>query len=140
MSRFYYRAQDASGKSGLWTTDGTALGTKELVPGAQGANGLAPLNMTAVNGAGVVFSGTDSSAAGNTGLWFSDGTAVGSSELVAGTQGSANLYPTYLTRVNGYVVFQGSDGGGKVGLWVTDGTALGSKEILAGARNYPAPF
>ncbi len=42
MSKFYYSAKDGSTRYGLWTTDGTALGTKELVVGTQGANNLNP--------------------------------------------------------------------------------------------------
>src|SRR5579862_6064910 len=100
MSKYYYQAQDASGKYGLWTSDGTSLGTRELVQGTQGANSLSPFYITQL-GVDVVFSGVDSSAAVNNGLWISDGTAAGSSELLSGTQSATNLYPYYLTRVNG---------------------------------------
>jgi hypothetical protein len=40
---------------------------------------------------GAVFSGTDSTF--NTGLWFTDGTAGGTSEILAGTQGAFDLNP-----------------------------------------------
>ncbi len=71
-----------SGQFGLWVTDGTGSGTKELT--VQGANsgGLSPNNLTVFEGR-VLLSGQDS--AGKTGLWTTNGLTGGTSEVVAGT-------------------------------------------------------
>ena len=87
---------DLSGALGLWTTDGTAGGTKELtsVLGASSA-GLAPSDLT-VFGSEALFSGIN--ASGQTGLWTTGGTANGTFEL-AGIIGAAaaGVAPTDLT-------------------------------------------
>ena len=58
MSKVYYEAKDASGNYGLWVSDGTAIGTSEVVVGTQGAFSLSPFYVTQVGaGAGIVFSG-----------------------------------------------------------------------------------
>ncbi len=65
----WFEGKDASGNVGLWDTDGTAAGTKELIPGFVGSD------MTLYDGA-VYFVGTDG------GLWKTDGTAAGTTEIV----------------------------------------------------------
>ena len=123
MSKLYYQAKDSAAKYGLWTSDGTSLGTKEVVQGTQGADRLDPFYIYS-DRRRRHFQWHGSSAAANNGLWITDGTAAGSSELLSGTQGAANLFPYYLTRVNGYDIFYGGDASGKHGLWSTDGTSL----------------
>ena len=81
---------DASGNHGLWTTDGTALGTREIVPGTQGTQDLGPYNFISM-GSYALFAGKD--ASGSTGLWATDGTQAGSSEILVGSQGTHNLLP-----------------------------------------------
>src|SRR5690348_7249429 len=80
---------DASGDVGLWVTDGTAAGTRELaVAGALATaqypflGGLNPSDSTVYNGY-VFFAGVDAHA--RAGLWETNGTAAGTHELaVAG--------------------------------------------------------
>jgi ELWxxDGT repeat protein len=75
-----FDAVDAAGKYGLWVTDGTVAGTRELT-GIKGAysGGLAPSDFTIVNKNEVVFNGVD--ASGNHTLWETNGTAAGTREL-----------------------------------------------------------
>ena len=74
----------------------------------------------------VVFSGWD--ANGNNGLWVTDGTGTGTSEVeVAG--GTAGISPGQLTPYNGGVLFTGDDANGGWGLWVTDGTVAGTCRV-----------
>jgi ELWxxDGT repeat protein len=126
-----FRGSDKAGASGLWMTDGTALGTKELT-GIVGApsTGVNPTDITVFNGK-ALFNGVDT--AGNLGLWTTDGTAQGTQEL-ASIDGAATtgLNPTDLTVFNGEVLFNGADANGLSGLWMTDGTAGGTHELLAG--------
>jgi ELWxxDGT repeat protein len=113
----------------LWVTNGTAAGTQKLT-GIGNVNtgffGFNPTDLTAFNG-GVLFSAYD--AAGNTGLWESNGTAAGTFEL-SPIAGAATLFdPRDLTVYNNEVFFAATDSSGHVALWVTDGTAANTHEI-----------
>jgi ELWxxDGT repeat protein len=74
------------------------------------------------------FNGVD--AAGNDGLWVTDGTARGTHEIanISGAW-SGGLEPSDLTVFNHEVLFAGYDTSGLAGLWVTNGTAAGTHEI-----------
>jgi ELWxxDGT repeat protein len=119
---------DLSGHSGLWTTDGTAVGTVELtsIVGASSA-GIAPSDLT-VFGSEARFSGINTS--GQTGLWTTDGTVNGTLEL-AGIIGvaAAGVAPTDLTAFNQEALFTGANTAGHLGLWVTNSTAGGTHEL-----------
>ena len=124
-----------AGHVGLWTTDGTAVGTHELT-GIAGASttglGLDPGGLT-VFGSEVLFSGADTS--GVIGLWETDGTAGGTHEItVVGATGTG-LSPKEMTVLGGKVLFNGESGAnaagpnGHHGLWVTNGTTGGTTEL-----------
>jgi ELWxxDGT repeat protein len=137
-----FQGKDASGKLGLWVTDGTAAGTHELT-GISGANSFGglfiltgfgdvpPPDFTIFNGE-VLFRGVN--AAGNAGLWVTDGTAAGTHELT-GISGAGSLSPESMTVFNGQVLFKGHNNGGRLGLWVTDGTAAGTHELAVSGAN-----
>ncbi len=133
-----FEGQDSAGHFGLWETNGTAAGTTEIgglsdagVSGAS-ASGLQPANM-AVFGGEVLFEGADS--AGHAGLWETNGTAAGTTEIGglenAGVSGasSTGLQPSQMVAFGGEVLFQGFDSAGHFGLWETNGTAAGTTEI-----------
>ncbi len=144
----FFGGDDASGGVGLWETNGTASGTKELtsIAGAAtigqgtGPLGLMPSDLTVYNGQ-ILFSGYNSS--GQRGLWETDGTASGTHELtgIAGAAtvgqgiGPPGLMPSDLTVYNGQILFSGYNSSGQRGLWETDGTASGTHELtgIAGA-------
>ena len=67
---------DANSLTGLWVTDGTAGGTRELagIAGTDPTHGLNPTDLTVLGGE-ALFSGLD--ADGDIGLWVTDGTAGG---------------------------------------------------------------
>ncbi len=71
-SLLVFSGTDASGKIGLWETNGTGAGTFE-VTGVSGGSYLDPLDLTAF-GHKVFFEATD--ASGNPGLWVTGGTAA----------------------------------------------------------------
>ena len=123
-----FNGLDAAGNNGLWTTDGTASGTRELttISGAN-ATGVDPFYLTPFKHE-VIFNGDD--AIGNRGLWVTDGTAAGTHEVTGIKNASAaGVNPSDLTVFKGEVVFNGIDGAGKNGLWVTNGTAAGTHEV-----------
>jgi ELWxxDGT repeat protein len=131
---------DSNGINGLWVTNGTALGTHEVI-GINGANSnglfqsfnIPPSNpdFTVLNGQ-VLFSGRNTN--GNHGLWVTDGTGPGTHELTGINGASANGLFTNLpspdfTVLNGHALFAGFATNGSLGLWVTDGTAPGTHEL-----------
>src|SRR3984957_6174874 len=137
-----FSGTDASGRVGLWVTDGTAAGTHELnVAGALTAPadgglpaGLGPSNLTVYDG-DVFFGGDD--ASGAVGLWETDGTASGTHELtgivgvatVGQNGGAPGIFPGDLTVYNGHLLFSGDDAHGQTGLWESNGTASGTHEL-----------
>ena len=66
-------------------------------------------------------------SSGGSGLWTTNGTAAGTSELA----GTAGLDPSDLTVFNGTVLFNGVSGG-LHGLWATNGAAGGTHELTGG--------
>jgi ELWxxDGT repeat protein len=138
--KIYFHGADSSNNGGLWVTDGTASGTTEIgglhnggVAGAP-ASGLSLFSSAVANGQ-LFFSSIDANS--KVGLWVSDGTAAGTSEIggVAdlavndvGT-GARGLNPDNLVQFNGDVFFTGSDSAGGLGLWTSDGTASGTFEL-----------
>ncbi len=127
-----FRGIDTAGATGLWMSDGMALGTTEIT-GVNGAasTGVDPIDMTVFNGS-VLFNGADT--AGHQGLWRTDGTAGGTQELTLIDGAAASgLNPTDITVFNGEALFNGLDANGLSGLWMTDGSAAGTHELVAGA-------
>jgi len=116
---------------GLWTTDGATTGTKQLT-GIAGANsaGIFTANVspdfTLYNGV-VLFSGFDT--AGDYGLWTTNGTAAGTSEITVNGAASTGVNPSDMTVFNASVLFNGFDSAGNQGLWTTTGAASGAAEI-----------
>ncbi len=129
--RVYFGGRDNGGinSHGFWVTDGTTAGTTEIGgPGSKGIVGagpfgLIPESMLDFDGR-LLLAGVDS---GNgTGLWTSDGTAAGTTELgglknqsIAGANANG-LSPSSLTRLNDKVLFVGQDSSNFSALWVTD--------------------
>ena len=122
---------------GLWVTNGTAPGTRELT-GITGADpsGLAPSDLTVYNSE-VLFRGLDQ--LGRPQLWVTNGTVTGTHELTgivgAGTT-AGGFNPSGFTVFDGTVLFSGVNSSGHNELWTTNGTAAGTKEVspIAGTQ------
>jgi ELWxxDGT repeat protein len=138
-----FNGVDLVGRPELWTTNGTASGTSELtLPDSAGAaaTGLNPSDLTLFKNE-VFFNGDDSRSVSGppghavSGLWVTNGTAAGTSELVPGA-GPSGLNPYDMTVFGADMLFGGTNASGLVGLWETDGTAGGTQEItvIAGAN------
>jgi len=125
-----FNGYDAGGLFGLWVTNGTAAGTQE-VTGIAGAattgRGLDPSDLTVFNGE-TLFDGVDSS--GLSGLWETNGTAAGTSEIVSGPGGVGGLNPSDMAVFGAEILFDGVNPSGEHGLWETDGTAGGTHELI----------
>jgi ELWxxDGT repeat protein len=128
-SKALFAGDDVAGHIGLWVTDGTSAGTKELAVAGASTGGLVPRDIT-VFGDKALFVGDGPGFSGD-GLWVTDGTAAGTSELtVAGTYSPGFLGIPGFTVFGGKVLFEGYDSAGHSNLWVTDGTSAGTKEIV----------
>ncbi|MDE2198432.1 MAG: Hint domain-containing protein [Rhodospirillales bacterium] len=131
LGRLLFAGMGTQGGQSLWVTDGTGAGTTEILtpamlPPAQ--SGFRPADLTPYNGK-IILSGFN--AAWLDGLWVSDGTAAGTSEIpVAGanTTPGGGLSPQELTPLNGKLVFDGVDSVGNQ-LWITDGTSAGTHVV-----------
>ena len=134
----FFNAKDAYNYSGLWITNGTTAGTVEVGgldnAGVSGVskNSFIPYDLTAF-GDDVLFTSDDST--GYEGLWISDGSAAGTTEIAVGTEVVIG-YPhrtefdaTDLTPVGNRVFFEALDSSAFAGLWVTDGTPAGTYEV-----------
>jgi hypothetical protein len=139
-TRALFEGYDAGGIDGLWVTDGTSAGTSELTIAGSFAGGLffdvsAP-DLT-VFGGKALFDGEDTS--GNIGLWTTDGTGAGTSELtVAGSNPNGlffNVSEPDFTVLGNKVLFAGQDAAGNSNLWVPDGTAGGTSELAVSGAN-----
>jgi ELWxxDGT repeat protein len=127
----YFAGFDASNTIGLWVTNGTAAGTSELAVSGAGSFGLNPTDLTVVNtaaGARLAFGGAD--ADGNSGLWVSDGTAAGTTEIYVGPADTGGVGPSSITALNPTTfLFEGLDDNGDQELYVSDGTTAGTSEL-----------
>src|SRR5215471_3629501 len=82
----------------------------------------------------VLFQGSDQTGGiqDNTGLWLTDGTAGGTTEItgISGANtGAGSLFPTDIVPFNGGAVFNGINTAQLRGLWVTDLTGTGTHEL-----------
>ncbi|MFL6264287.1 MAG: ELWxxDGT repeat protein [Thermoanaerobaculia bacterium] len=110
----------------LWTTDGTAAGTRKLRINHQ-ASGLGQLQgpraLFDFDGT-LLFQGDD----GQTGaeLWRSDGTAAGTTLVKDLSPGPFSSLPAEITRAGSTIFFRSNAGNTYEKLWKTDGTPAGT--------------
>lgn len=125
----------------LWTSDGTAAGTRMLEINHQKSGMdvtprgdlLGPRAFSDLNGI-LLFQGND----GLTGseLWRSDGTAVGTSLVKDLRPGRSSSAPGEITPAWGATYFRTDAGTGQEKLWKTDGTPQGT-ELVVGFGHLP---
>jgi ELWxxDGT repeat protein len=138
--KLLFEGSNSAHQATLWTTDGTSVGTHE-VTGIVGANANGIFSSSFFAGVtyhnNLIFTGTN--AAGQDGLWRTDGTATGTFELsnIAGASpyglfGSSDEFVVFQDRI----YFSGINASGAQQLWVSDGTAAGTYEVagIAGAN------
>jgi autotransporter passenger strand-loop-strand repeat protein len=135
-SKALFAGRDNSNNN-LWVTDGTSSGTSELTVSGVHSGGIFFNNghvtnpeFTVLGSAGkVLFNGVDSG--GNAGLWVTDGTVSGTSELSIAGAASTGLNPNNFSVLGSAVLFPGTDSSGRQNLWITDGTAPGTSEVFS---------
>lgn len=106
----------------LWTTDGTAAGTRLVADIAPGADSSVPASLTVFRDA-LYFA-----AAGPEGveLWRSDGTPTGT-QLVRDIHPHGDAKPEALVATRDHLYFRAWDGQTAAKLWVSDGTPYGTR-------------
>jgi ELWxxDGT repeat protein len=103
----FFNGVDTAGNNGLWVTNGTAKGTREIAVSGAYSTGVDPHNLTLFHHHEVLFEGVD--AAGNAGLWVTNGTTAGTHEITVSGASSDGLNPNDLVVFNGRVLFNGLD-------------------------------
>jgi ELWxxDGT repeat protein/cysteine-rich repeat protein len=122
-SRLFFRADDGETGRELWTSDGTAAGTRLVADLRPGSAGSAPAALTALGGR-VFF--TAEREGGVRRLWVSDGSAAGT--FAAGDGSDAGLNPESLTAAGERLFFVAGGAHGRE-LWTSDGTSAGTRLV-----------
>ena len=136
-SKVLFAGKDNSANNNLWVTDGTSAGTSELTVSGVHSGGIffsaghaTNPGFTVLPGGGkVLFNGVDSG--GNAGLWVTDGTIPGTSELSIAGAAATGLNPNNFSVSGSDVLFEGTDSSGRQNLWITDGTPAGTSEVFS---------
>lgn len=112
-------ADDGASGTEPWVSDGTAAGTVQLGDLAPGTAWSAPTFNVPVGGTNLL--GTPEN-----GLWSTDGTPAGTSQILSGiAQNSFGFVPAL-----GLAFFSAQDANGQ-GPWVSDGTAAGTRPLTS---------
>jgi ELWxxDGT repeat protein len=106
----------SSGQTGLWRTDGTPVGTRQL-------KALVPYELTAVGGT-LFFMARDDQ--GVMWLWKSDGTEAGTVPVKALPPNLVGTVGTWKMAVGGTFFFLLYEGASGLNLWKSDGTEAGT--------------
>src|SRR5205807_4268544 len=128
-------ATDSSGP-GIWTTDGTAVGTNLIANVSIVRNGSSVFdsNSTLVSAGNAMFFQAGDGTNGYE-LWTSDGTTSGTLVLKDIAPGIASSNPKYLTSANGKLFFSATEATHGAQLWVSDGSSTGTtlvRDIFSG--------
>lgn len=118
----YFTAYDGIISKGLYTSDGTTVGTS-LIKHLQGADFMISYNNK------VYFGGRDTNDQ-NAGIWVSDGSFGGTNLFISENVVKATIADYCSIVYNGKLYFQGQDDVFKRQLWATDGTVGGTAMVV----------
>ncbi len=135
-SKVLFEGLDTNDRLNLWVTDGTVAGTSEVQVAAGYSDGLFNNGVSpdfTLFGGKILFAGYDQNR--EYGLWVTNGTTAGTSELSSSAEYSTGFFNYYtipdMAVINGHqAVFDGADVIDHVNLWVTDGTSAGTSELM----------
>lgn len=130
---FVFSADDGSNGRELWTTDGTAEGTRlvrDINPGAGDAFPASFPGSFGALGDGRALFGADDGSGGGVELWITDGTEAGTRLVEDLTTGPFGGDPrSFLPLGDGRALFAADDATFGRSLWVSDGTAEGTRLV-----------
>lgn len=126
--RLFFTANDGSHGWQIWTSDGTAAGTR-AVTNLGGTGNQITFIPEAMVGNRLIFIGND--GAHGQEVWASDGTAAGTMMLRDIMPGGNSSQPHGFVNVGGKVVFAATDAISGTQLWGTDGTPGGTSTVKA---------
>ena len=129
-SEVLFNGTDALSQQNLWVTDGTSAGTSELSvahAASVGAGFSRPVVFSSGGSSEVLYASADLNNLG--GLWVTDGTTAGTSELSVAGLGPAQGSPGDFIAFGSLFLFEGADANGHFNLWQTHGTTGGTSEI-----------
>ena len=115
-------ADDGQTGSELWTTDGTAAGTVQVLDVLPGPDGSQPSNLTVV-GSDLFFTALDDDDEFD--IWKTDGTATGTVKVFDANDNGV-YYPTDLTASGSNLFFTAYEQATGYELWISDGTSAGT--------------
>src|SRR5205823_5483883 len=115
-----FAATDGNTGRELWSTDGTATGTRLVKDITKGSANSNPVAGAVLNG--FLYFG----AGGGRECWKSDGTAAGTVRVRDIYPGSGSSDAGDLANVNGLLYFAANDGSNGNELWQSDGTSAGT--------------
>ncbi|MDA8746393.1 hypothetical protein N9N28_17355 [Rubripirellula amarantea] len=124
--QLFFTSSDLDRGEELWTSDGTADGTRLVTDVLPGTASSAPANLTDVDGT-LYFTANDGTHGIE--LWISDGTSAGTHLVSDINGGSAWSSPSNLTNVDGTLYFTANDTTHGIELWTSDGTVAGTKLV-----------
>jgi uncharacterized repeat protein (TIGR01451 family) len=133
--RWYFTAYSDGDGFEVWTSDGTAAGTRKLKEINDQASAFPVLYLgvlqgprTLVDFGGKLLFQADDGATGAE-LWTSDGTAAGTARVADINPGTAWSFPVALTPLGGSTLFSANDGVHGTTLWRTDRTGPGTSLV-----------
>jgi Bacterial Ig-like domain/RTX calcium-binding nonapeptide repeat (4 copies) len=144
-SKAVFIGQDDNGQINLWVTNGMNGGTSELNANNEDSGGLfapstEPPDFT-VLGSEVLFRARD--AKFHEGLWVTNGTAPGTSELSVNKANSIGLFASSespdFTVLGANALFEGENSSGRISLWTINGTSLETTELTTPKLVSPYP-
>ncbi|MFN7735346.1 MAG: ELWxxDGT repeat protein [Pirellula sp.] len=129
--KLYFVNYAAEDKIGLWVTDGSTEGTKEVRSFQYPTSGpyyVSPLSELVVANGNLYFQGYDLGTGSE--LWKSDGTPDGTVLVADSIPGSEGISPHFLMSDGMKVYFAGNTPENGMEPWVSDGTSANTKMIL----------
>jgi ELWxxDGT repeat protein len=128
--KLYFDNEDPQNGREIWTSDGTAAGSRLLkdIAAETQTQSSNPADFVSFNGQ--LFFTADDGIAGRE-VWHSDGTSQGTMLLVDANPGAAGSSPSDLSVANGALYFFATDSSGAAHLWRSDGTPSGTKALAA---------
>ncbi|HEV2721809.1 MAG TPA: ELWxxDGT repeat protein [Thermoanaerobaculia bacterium] len=122
-SRIFFNAAGTAGGFELWSSDGTAAGTSQLLDICSRCSSN-PSRFIELNGK-LLFNANDSTHGEE--LWVSDGTAAGTHLLADIYPGSNSSTPGDRIVYHGKMIFEAQENLYGPALWITDGTPGGTQ-------------